>query len=87
MEVVGDVSTIPACGLEQWTRSMHDTPGEEDWIVFQAVIDSGAGASVGPRALIAQGRLKESFGSRTGQTFTSASGKVMKNEGEVVLEC
>ena len=59
----------------------------ENYVLIQCVIDSGAGASVGPRGLALKGNLVDSAGSKAGQTFTSASGKVMKNEGEVSLNC
>ena len=89
-EMVGclDVHTgteEPVCGLELWSTKDEEVVGGPGWVRVRAVIDSGAGASVGPRSLVGKDKLRESPGSRNGQHFTSASGETLKNEGEVVL--
>ena len=68
-----------------WGQNLTDQPGGEGWVRVRAVVDSGAGASVGPRSLAGARNLKPSMGSKAGQTFTSASGDTLRNEGEVVL--
>ena len=76
----------PVCGLELWGENLKNKmPGGEGWVRVRAVIDSGAGASVGPKCLAGTGKLRPSSGSKAGQKFTSASGEPLKNEGEVVL--
>ena len=84
--VVSD-NEAPVCGLEPWSNKVDEKVGGPGWVKIRAVVDSGAGASVGPKSLARTDLIKESRGSKVGQCFTSASGETMRNEGEVVLKC
>ena len=64
---------------------MKAVPRGEGWVKIRAVVDSGAGQSVGPRSLADPSKIKPSAGSKAGQCFTSASGDSLPNEGELVL--
>ena len=85
LEIIREVQ--PICGLETWSSRLQGMGGWGNDALVQCVVDSGAGASVGPRGLAGPNGIKESAGSKAGQTFTSASGKIMKHEGEVSLNC
>ena len=76
----------PVFGLELWGQDCKGKPEGEGWVMVKAVVDSGAGACVGPKSLAGKGKLRPSEGSKGGQRFTSASGGSLKNEGEVVLD-
>ena len=78
--VVGD---LPINGLDQWQGG---AVGGEEYRKVVVVMDSGAGCSVAPRNLANDGKIKASDGSKRGQKFTCAGGKIIQNEGEVSLD-
>ena len=56
-----------------------------DWVKVETVLDSGAAESVAPSSVAPWVKVCESIGSRNGQTYQSASGAKISNEGEKKL--
>ena len=52
------------------------------WVKLEAVVDSGAAESVAPESMAPWVPMRESEGSRRGQTYLSASGDKLPNLGE-----
>ena len=59
---------------------------EDGWLQVKGVMDSGASESVAPANLAPQYTVTSSPGSLVGQEYTSASGNVIPNLGEKVLD-
>ena len=53
-----------------------------EWVKIEAVLDSGAAESVAPSTTASWIPTSESPGSRSGQTYMSASGAKLPNQGE-----
>ena len=68
LDVHADIDE-PVCGLELWSSNADEAVGGPGWIHVRAVVDSGAGASVGPLSRAGKNKLKESKGNRAGQRF------------------
>ena len=63
-----------------------DTFTTYDWVKVETVLDSGAAESVAPSSVAPWVKTCESVGSRNGQTYQSASGTKIANEGEKRLQ-
>ena len=57
-----------------------------DWVKVETVLDSGAAESVAPSSVAPWVKVRESVGSQNGQTYQSASGTKIANEGEKELQ-
>ena len=57
-----------------------------EWVRLETVLDSGAAESVAPSTVAPWVELKESTGSKNGQTYQSASGAKIANQGEKKLQ-
>ena len=60
--------------------------GEMEWFCIDTVMDSGAADPVAPIEMLDWIPLKESEGSRRGQTWQAAGGEVIPNMGERKVE-
>ena len=70
------------CGLFDADSEVNTLDGEVVWHHLQTVIDSGAAESVAPPSMLPWVAVKESEGSKRGQTYMSASGDRLPNLGE-----
>ena len=59
---------------------------EGEWTCIKSAIDSGAVDSVAPATMAPNVEVRESAGSRRGQNYLSASGEIIPNQGQQILE-
>ena len=57
-----------------------------EWVKVETVLDSGAAESVAPSSVAPWVEVRESIGSKNGQTYQSASGTKIANQGEKKLQ-
>jgi hypothetical protein len=79
----GELGGIELCAVDASTRVRGNL---ENGGFFEATIDSGAAACVMPRDLFPNIPLRPSVGSESGASFRTASGEVVRDEGQKTVE-
>ena len=76
-----EISFLEAEASQAQVNHVH----EEGWVLWEAVMDSGAAENVVPTDMATHIPLKETEASKKGQVFSTADGGVLANIGERVV--
>jgi len=77
-----DEDGLPVMALFSPEPEVNHVRRAPQWVKLEAVVDSGAAESVAPESMAPWIPMKESEGSKRGQTYLSASGDKLPNLGE-----